>query len=69
VLDHDPGAKVAFGGERQMAAQPRGGSPPICPEQYLKRGRLLRDGLAQIEGCRRPEPTLRNLVSPGLIDV
>jgi hypothetical protein len=51
-----------------MAARPRGGSPPICPEQCLKRGRLLRDGLAQIEG-RRPEPTLRNLVSPGLIDV
>jgi hypothetical protein len=68
VLDHDPGAKVAFGGERQMAARPRGGSLPICPEQCLKRGRLLRDRLAQIEGCR-PEPRLRGAFSTSLTDV
>jgi hypothetical protein len=67
VLDHDPGAKVAFGGERQMAARPRGGSPPICPEQCLKRGRPPRDWLAPIEGCR-PEPRPHGIFVPGLID-
>jgi len=68
VLDHNAGAKVAFGSERPMAARPRGGSLPICPEQCLKRRRLLRDRLSQIEGCR-PEPRLRGFFSPGLIDV
>ena len=68
VLDHNAGAKVAFGSERPMAARPRGGSLPICPEQCLKRRRLLRDRLSQIEGCH-PEPRLRGFFSPGLIDV
>jgi hypothetical protein len=68
VLDHNPGAAVTFGSECPISVPPRGGSLPIWPEQCLKRGRLLRDGLAQIEG-RRPEPRPHGVSSPDLIDV
>jgi hypothetical protein len=68
VLDHDPGAKVAFDSERQIAAQPGSGPLRISPEQRLEGGRPLRDRLAQIEGCC-PEPRLRDVFCPGLIVV
>ena len=67
VLDHDPGATVAFGSERQIAVRSGSGPLPIGPEQRLEGGRPSRDRLAPIEGCR-PEPRLRKVLSPGLID-
>jgi hypothetical protein len=67
MLDHDPGAKVAFGSERQIAAQPGSGPLRIGPEQRLEGGRPPRDRLAPIEGCR-PEPRPHGIFVPGLID-
>jgi hypothetical protein len=67
VLDHDPGAKVAFGSERQIAARPGSSPLPIDLEQRLKGGRPPRDRRARIEGCR-PEPRPHGVFVPGLID-
>jgi hypothetical protein len=66
VLDHDPGAPVAFGGEYQIPVPPRGAALPIGPEQRLERGRPSRDRLAPIEGCR-PKPRPHGVFVPGLI--
>jgi hypothetical protein len=68
VLDHYPGAPVTFGSECPISVPPQGAALPIGPEQCLQRGRLLRDRLAQIEGCR-PESRLRSVFPPGLIDL
>jgi hypothetical protein len=63
MLDDNPDAKVAFGSERQIAAQPGSGPLSIDLEQRLAGGRAPRDRLAQIGGCR-PEPRPRGVFSP-----
>jgi hypothetical protein len=63
MLDDDPDAKIAFGSERQIAAQPGSGPLPIDLEQRLEGGRAPRGRLVRIGGCR-PEPRPRGVFSP-----
>jgi hypothetical protein len=66
VLDHDPGAPVAFSGEYQIPVPPWGAALPISPEEPLERRRPPRDRLAPIEGSR-PKPRPHGVFVPGLI--